>query len=237
MIRTFFSVNTRAHQYTDVSSLSVVLQNGQPQTIQAFLKWLRAFLLFICLLTAPLTLMAQTDSIPKQKHCPHSYEARQALEAESLFPMFITGGYHLGLGYRYEKFRIRLSVINGGHYDAEPAGIHNSSSDFKRYYKTSPGIFFGYNLWRNLELYSYLEFHTFEIEQKSTGLRQDLHSVDKGLGLSYQFFLGSHFYVQPGVHLYLRSDHSLNFGTQKYEIPNADCSPVIRLGYRIWEKR
>ncbi|WP_207382688.1 hypothetical protein [Flavobacterium subsaxonicum] len=62
-------------------------------------------------------------------------------------PMFFTGGYHFALGYRYKKFRLRASIINGGTYNAEKAGINNSSTDFKRYYTTSPGVFFGYNVW------------------------------------------------------------------------------------------
>jgi hypothetical protein len=162
------------------------------------------------------------------------YEVRQAFEMESLFPMFLTGGYHVGLGYRIDKFRFRVSVINGGTYDAEPAGTKNSSPDFKRYYKTSPGFFFGYNVWRNLEIYSYLELHTFEIEQKSTGLKKEIHSTDIGGGLSYQFFIGKHIYLQPGMHIYLRSDNSANFNGVIYNIPNVDIAPVIRIGYRFW---
>ena len=165
-----------------------------------------------------------------------NYKVQQALEIESLFPMFFTGGYHLGLCYRYQKFRIRASVINGGSYDAEPAGLKNSSPDFKRYYKPSPGFFLGYNLWRNLELYSYLEFHTFGIEQKSTGLEKNVHSTDVGAGLSYQFFIGRKFYIQPGMHIYLRSDHTADFNRVKYNIPNIDIAPVIRIGYRYWSK-
>jgi len=165
-----------------------------------------------------------------------NYKVQQALEIESLFPMFFTGGYHLGLCYRYQKFRIRASVINGGSYDAEPAGLKNSSPDFKRYYKPSPGFFLGYNLWRNLELYSYLEFHTFGIEQKSTGLEKNLHSTDVGAGLSYQFFIGRKFYIQPGMHIYLRGDHTADFNGVTYNIPNIDIAPVIRIGYRYWSK-
>jgi hypothetical protein len=150
--------------------------------------------------------------------------------------MFLTGGYHLGLGYRYGKFRIRISVINGGSYDAEPAGTKNSSPDFKRYYKTSPGLFLGYNVWKNLELYSYLELHTFEIEQKSTGLKKNIHSTDIGGGVSYQFFFGRHVYLQPGFHIYLRQDNSAAFNETTYKIPNIDLAPVIRIGYRIWSK-
>lgn len=155
---------------------------------------------------------------------------------ESLFPMFLSGGYHVGLGYRYNHFRFRVSVINGGSYDAEPAGVNNSKQDFKRYYKTSPGFFVGYNIWRNLELYTYLELHTFEIEQKSSGISQNIHSTDFGGGLSYQLFLGRHVYLQPGMHIYLRASQSANFNGDIYHIPNVDLSPVIRIGYRFWSK-
>ncbi|MFD2935172.1 hypothetical protein [Spirosoma flavum] len=150
---------------------------------------------------------------------------KKALEVESLVPMFFTGGYHVGVGYRYHKFRVRVSVINGGTYNAETVGINNSSPAFKRFYNTSPGIFYGYNVWKNLELYTYLESHTFRIEQESTGVRKDIHSIDSGLGVSYQFFVGRYFYVQPGLHLYLRRNNSANFGDIHYTISNADVSP------------
>lgn len=167
---------------------------------------------------------------------PANYKVKQAIEIESLVPMFFTGGYHFALGYRYKKFRVRASIINGGTYNAETAGIKNSSADFKRYYTTSPGVFIGYNVWKNLEIYSYLEFHTFRITQKNTGTQKNLRSTDTGLGLSYQFFIGSRFYVQPGIHLYLRKDNSVDFSGVTYNIPNADVSPVIRVGYRLWKK-
>lgn len=195
-------------------------------------------LLVAALIILGTTIQAQTDSTKSTfwKPIPRSYEAKQALEVESLFPMFFYGGYHVGLGYRYNKFRVRISVINGGSYDAEPAGVNNSSPEFKRYYKTSPGFFFGYNVWRNLEVYSFLELHTFEIEQASTGLTQDIHSTDIGGGISYQFFFGKHIYLQPGIHLYLRGDNNADFNGTIYNIPNADISPVVRLGYRFWRK-
>lgn len=183
-------------------------------------------------------LRAQTDTLtntfwhPK----PANYEVKHAFEVESLVPMFFTGGYHFAVGYRYKKFRLRASIINGGTYDAEKAGIKNSSPEFKRYYTTSPGFFFGYNVWKNLELYTYLEFHTFEITQTSSGNKQDIHSTDTGLGISYQFFIGRHFYVQPGLHLYVRTDKRADFNGVEYNIPNADFSPVVRLGARLWRK-
>lgn len=167
---------------------------------------------------------------------PRNYEVKHAFEVESLFPMFFAGGYHIGLGYRYERFRVRVSVINGGTYDAETAGIRNSSPQFKRYYRTSPGFFLGYNVWKNLEVYSYIELHTFEIEQKSTGLKKDIHSTDIGGGISYQFFFGRNIYLQPGFHIYLRSDQSAGFNGTVYNIPNVDIAPVVRIGYRFWSK-
>jgi hypothetical protein len=189
------------------------------------------FLSFICGINAH----AETKDSSFWKPHPRNYEVKHALEFESLVPMFFTGGYHFAACYRYEKFRFRFSVINGGTYDAEPAGINNSSSEFKRYYKTSPGFFAGYNVWKNLETYTYIEFHTFEIEQKSTGSKQDLYSTDFGAGVSYQFFIGRCFYIQPGFHVYLRTDKSLNFEGTTYNIPNVDLSPVIRLGVRYWK--
>ena len=167
---------------------------------------------------------------------PANYEVKQAIEVESLFPMFFTGGYHFGLGYRYKKFRVRVSVINGGSYDAEPAGISNSSNDFKRYYKTSPGFFLGYYVWKNLELYAFLEYHTFQIEQKSTKQQQDLTSVDFGPGIGYQFFIGRYLYIQPAFHAYFRGNKSLAFPLQTYNVPNIDLSPVIRIGCRLWKQ-
>jgi hypothetical protein len=165
----------------------------------------------------------------------NKYESKGAIEVESLFPMFFYGGYHVGVGYRFDKFRIRASIINGGSYDAEPAGLNNSKGSFKRYYKTSPGFFAGYNIWKYLDVYTYLEYHTYSIEQKSTGIKKDIKSVDYGFGTGYQFFIGDYFYIQPAIHLYLRGNHTANFGDISYKIPRADFSPVIRIGVRLWE--
>jgi len=194
--------------------------------------------LFVVTLFTATNVLAQSDTTAGTfwRPTPRNYEVKQAFEFESLVPMFFTGGYHFAVCYRYDKFRFRASVINGGTYDAEPAGLTNSSPEFKRYYKTSPGFFLGYNVWKNLEVYTFLELHTFEIEQSSTGRKDDIHSTDFGGGVSYQFFIGKSFYIQPGLHLYLRGDNSLDFEGVKYNIPNADFAPVLRLGYRIWKK-
>jgi hypothetical protein len=52
---------------------------------------------------------------------PRNYQVEQALKVESLIPMYFTVGYHFAIGYRYRKFRLRVSVINGGTYNAETA--------------------------------------------------------------------------------------------------------------------
>ncbi|MBF0576370.1 hypothetical protein [Dysgonomonas sp. GY617] len=190
--------------------------------------------LFLLLFFALTTTLFSQDQQSSTK--PRSYEVKQAFEVESLVPMFFTGGYHFAVGYRYEKFRVRVSVINGGTYDAETAGINNNPTEFKRFYKTSPGIFLGYNVWKNLELYGFAEFHTFSIQQKSTKIEKDIHSIDLGGGVGYQFFIGRYFYIQPAVHIYCRKDHSLDFEGTKYNISNIDFSPVLRLGVRLWSK-
>jgi hypothetical protein len=195
-------------------------------------------ILSIALFLASVQLFAQTENSTGISTGTkfHNYEVKQAFEVESLVPMFLTGGYHFAVCYRYDKFRFRASVIKGGDYDAEPAGLKNSKADFKRYYQPSPGFFLGYNVWKNLEVYTFLEFHTFEIEQKSSGLKKDIHSTDFGGGVSYQFFIGKRFYLQPGLHLYLRSDKSAQFNQTTYNIPNVDFAPVFRVGYRLWSK-
>lgn len=191
-------------------------------------------LLFLLLFFTLTTALFSQDQQSSTK--PRSYEVKQVFEVESLVPMFLTGVYHFAIGYRYNKFRVRASVINGGSYNAETAGINNTSSEFKRFYKTSPGIFLGYNVWKNLELYGFAEFHTFNIQQKSTKIEKDLHSVDLGGGVGYQFFIGRYFYIQPALHIYCRKDHSLDFEGRKYNISNIDFSPVLRLGVRLWSK-
>jgi hypothetical protein len=193
-------------------------------------------LLLISLLFASATVMAQDGEGTFLKPAPANYQVKQAIEVESLFPMFFYGGYHLGAGYRYNKWRVRISVINSGTYDVESAGVSNNSTDFKRFYKTSPGIFLGYNVWKNLELYGFLEHHTFQILQKATGQRQDVKSIDFGPGIGYQFFFGRYLYLQPAMHLYLRTDKTLSFTGQDYHIPNVDLSPVIRIGVRLWKQ-
>ena len=185
------------------------------------------------------TISAQSDITVGTfwKPNPRNYEVKQALEVESLVPMFFTGGYHFGVGYRYDKFRVRVSIINGGTYNADNQAVGDTDEGYQRYYTTSPGFFLGYNVWKNLEVYGYYERHTFEIEQMESGEKQDLPSNDLGIGMSYQFFIGRTFYIQPGIYTYFRSEQSIAFtdgGT--YTIPTLEVSPVVRLGVRLWRK-
>jgi len=75
---------------------------------------------------------------------PPNYDVKHAFEIESIVPLFFYGGCHFAVGYRYEKFRVRFSVIDGGTFDVEGFGLNNSSPEFRRYYKPGTGIFLGY---------------------------------------------------------------------------------------------
>jgi len=196
----------------------------------------KIFILIFCIFSLQIIGQKEPTSTTFFKPYPENFTVKHALEVESLVPMFFTGGYHFAVGYRFKRFRIRASVINGGTYNAERAGVNNSSNSFKRYYTTSPGLFLGYNIWRNLELYTYLEFHTFAITQRSTQVVKNLKSIDSGLGISYQIFIGRYFYIQPGFHFYVRAKNSLVFPGETYQIPTKDFSVVLRLGVRLWRK-
>ena len=195
--------------------------------------------LFVVLVSSVSTIIAQSDSNSGTfwKPIPRNYEVKQAIEIESLFPMFFYGGWHVGVGYRYEKFRLRVSVINGGDYNADVQSLDGAIDGYKRYYTTSPGIFLGYNVWKNFEVYGYYERHTFEVEQMSTGEKQDLPSNDFGIGISYQFFIGRIFYIQPGVHSYFRAEQTITFANSgTYSIPTFELTPIVRIGARLWKK-
>ena len=180
---------------------------------------------------------ARSSSNSFWKPQPANYHVRQAWEVETLFPMFLYGGYHLGVGYRYEKLRVRVSVIDGGSYNADNGTPDGPIDGYERRYKPSPGFFLGFNTWKNLELYGYYEYHTFEIRQLATAQNTDLVSHDLGIGLSYQFFVGRTLYLQPGIHTYFRTDKEVGFKNGgRYAIPTFELTPVIRLGARIWRE-
>lgn len=184
-----------------------------------------------------LLLSGQSEKPDFWKPKPANYEVKQAIELESLFPMFFYGGWHIGVGYRYKNFRLRFSLINGGDYNADVQSVNGSIEGYERYYTTSPGIFLGYNIWKNLEIYGYYESHTFEIKQLSTDEKKEILSSDVGIGLSYQFFFGRSFYIQPGIHSYFRPNESISFSNgETYSIPTFELTPIVRAGFRLWKK-
>ena len=85
----------------------------------------KQIVLIVALICVATTISAQSGSTGGTfwKPNPRNYEVKQALEVESLVPMFFTGGYHFGVGYRYNKFRVRVSVINGGTYNADHQAV------------------------------------------------------------------------------------------------------------------
>lgn len=199
----------------------------------------KQFLLFVALASLAATVSAQSDSTVGTLWKPNTpnYKVKHAFEVESLVPMFFTGGFHFAVCYRFERFRFRASVINGGSYNADNQALGDVNDGYERYYTTSPGFFMGYNVWKNLEIYGYYERHTFKVEQLSTGENQDILSNDAGIGISYQFFIGRTFYIQPGVHSYFRAEQTVTFSnSETYVIPTFELSPVIRIGVRLWRK-
>jgi hypothetical protein len=91
-------------------------------TMKRIIPWV-ALLMLLSLLAS-----VQLDTTLKGtffKPVPRNYEVKHAIEVESFFPMFFIRGYHVGVCYQYKHFRFRVSVINGGFNDADPAGIPN----------------------------------------------------------------------------------------------------------------
>jgi hypothetical protein len=137
------------------------------------------------------------------------------------------------VGYRLQKFRFRASIIDAGTFNSEP-----SNDKFDRFETQGTfGLFAGYNVWKNLETYVFVDRQVFDITQKSNLEKKQINSVSPGIGISYQFFIGRYFYIQPGLHLYVRAGQDVQFmdGTT-YSISTTDFVPVIRFGIRPWKK-
>jgi hypothetical protein len=199
----------------------------------------KQIILIVAITCLATTISAQSDTTLGTfwKPNPRNYIVKQAFEVESLIPMFLTGGYHFGVGYRYKNIRVRASIINGGTYNVDVQAISGTIEGYRRYYTTSPGFFLGYNVLKNLEVYGYYERHTFKIEQMLSGEKQNLPSNDYGIGMSYQFFIGRILYIQPGIHTYFRAGQNINFNNGgTYAIPTFEISPIVRLGARLWRK-
>lgn len=166
------------------------------------------------------------------KPTPTNYEVKQAMEIETLPFFYLSDGYHISLGYRYERFRFRASLLDAGTFDSDTANKQFSRFEVQGTF----GLFAGYNVWKNLETYIFFDRQVFNIQNNSTEEMQTLNALSPGLGLSYQFFIGRYFYIQPGVHLYTRQAQTATFNDgQSYELSSADFFPVLRLGVRLWK--
>jgi hypothetical protein len=131
------------------------------------------FITVIFLSIAPKLSIAQSDSTGTfWKPTPRNYEVKQAVEIETLFPMFFYGGWHIGLGYRYKKFRFRVSVINGGDYNVDVQSLDGTIDGYKRYYTTSPGIFLGRTFYIQPGIHSY-----FRSEQSTTFTNNQTYTI------------------------------------------------------------
>ena len=186
------------------------------------------------LINCSISLFAQTDSISTfWKPSPKNYEVKKAIEIEAVPFVYFSKGYHVSVGYRYNKFRFRASVINAGTFNSE-----TKNDQFERFEtKGTFGFFAGYNVWKNLETYLFVDRQVFDIKQKSSSEIKQVNSVTPGLGIGYQFFIGRYFYIQPAMHLYVRNSRDVKFsGNTTYSLPSTDFTPIIRLGVRPWKR-
>ena len=160
----------------------------------------------------------------------------KALEVESFVLMYFQEGYHVALGYRFGDFRIRASVAAMKGTDVEVNMFSSKESDFERYFDDiSAGVFFDYFLWKDLHVYTFIDTQNWLIVNKENGQEKNMRSIDTGLGIGYQFFIGKkeRLYVQPSFHTYVRSKKETTVGGSKYSIPQMDPVLSFRIGYRL----
>jgi hypothetical protein len=68
------------------------------------------------------------------------------------------------VGYRLQKFRFSASIIDAGAFNSEA-----SNDEFERFESMGTfGLFAGYNVWKNLEMYVFVDRQVFDIKQKSS---------------------------------------------------------------------
>ena len=150
------------------------------------------------------------------------------IEVESLFPMFLMGGYHLAIGVRKGQWRLRASCIDGGNYDYEP-----NNSMFKRNLGKGCGLFLGYFFSQGWHAYLFVERQEYTVTRRDTGIHATFPVTDIGPGIGYQYFFDKNIYLQPALHLYWRKSARKTIGGIDYSLPNFDFSPTLRLGYQF----
>ena len=164
---------------------------------------------------------------------PPNYDVKQAFEVEAVPVFYFTGGYHVSVGYRFRKFRVRLSTVSSGTYDEEPKDKDN----FKRLEKDGTfGVFVGYFPWKNLETYAFTDRNVMTITQEKTNESKVLRAFTPGLGVGYQFFIGRYFYLQPAIHCYFRPGNSMTFSNGvNYTLSGTEFTPSYDWEYG-WPK-
>ncbi len=195
---------------------------------------MKQILLLGLLFTCSVSLFAQTDTTSTfWDPNPSDYSVKKAFEIEAVPFVYLSKGYHLSLGFRYNKFRFRASVINAGTFSSE-----TTNDKFERFEtKGTFGLFAGYFIWKNLETYVFVDRQIFDIKQKNTSEVRQINSITPGLGIGYQFFIGRYFYIQPGLHLYMRAGKDIQFSDNTtYSLSSVDFTPVIRIGFRPWKE-
>jgi hypothetical protein len=198
------------------------------------MKQLKMYIVtFLFLFIAAFGLAQSVSKSTFWKPDPANYTVKKAFEIEAVPFVYFSEGYHLSVGYRYKKLRFRISTINAGTYNSE-----TSNDEYERFEtKGTFGFFAGYNVWKNLETYVFVDRQVFDIKQKASSEIKELKTVSPGIGVGYQFFIGRSFYIQPAVHLYLRSEESVSFtNNATYKISTTDITPVLRIGFRPWKK-
>lgn len=190
-------------------------------------------LLVVTLLLLSLRVAGQATKNSFLNPSPANYQVAKAIEVEAVPFVYLSGGYHVSIGYRYNRLRFRASIIDAGSYNSQPG-----NADFKRFESSgSFGIFAGYFVWKNLETYGFVDRQVFTVKQNATDESRSLNAVTPGLGIGYQFFIGRYVYIQPALHLYLRSSQEIRFGNgNNYSLATSEISPIIRVGVRPWKR-
>ena len=161
------------------------------------------------------------------------YATKLDLEVESMPLMFASGGYHLGFGAVYKYFRVNMTAVNAGDFDEDTGSLINADDDKTERSEKGFGIFAGYYIWKNLELFGLLESVDYKITHTASGEVQNIETVFPGIGVLYQFFIYKSLYVNPTIHYYIRSEKQITFSDgHKYTLKQ-DVLPLFRIGWRF----
>ena len=155
-------------------------------------------------------------------------------EIESQLPCFLFGGYQFSVGKRYQRFRLRVSVVNSGRANFETYGIDRRNMKFKRSYDTGSFSVSG-DYFLNSHWFSYitLQNNRWLLTNDDTSATIHINTIDAGLGTGLQYYFHRNIFVQLSFQLNYRAPQSLAIESEDYTIPSIDCTPGVRLGVRL----